>query len=66
MKKSYQHCGAKTVILGTEKDVIVPKALINDNFAGIDNVSVKILNLDVNHTLGFHYPEVVIETIYKE
>jgi pimeloyl-[acyl-carrier protein] methyl ester esterase len=63
MKNRYIHCGARTTIIGTETDVIVPKLLIMDNFQDLQNVDIRILNIPVNHTLGFHNPEAVIELI---
>jgi pimeloyl-[acyl-carrier protein] methyl ester esterase len=63
MKKFYSHCGVKTLILSTSNDVVVPTAIIGDNFSAIDGVSVKILNLEIKHTLGFHGPEIVANEI---
>ncbi|MDR1435066.1 MAG: hypothetical protein LBI77_01505 [Puniceicoccales bacterium] len=63
MKKFYPHCGVKTLVLGTQNDAIVCDAVIGDNFSKIDGVTVKILNLEINHTLGFHSPEIVANEI---
>jgi pimeloyl-[acyl-carrier protein] methyl ester esterase len=63
LKKSYPHCGTKTTIIGTTLDIIFPKAVIEDNFKEFANVTIKILDLDIIHTLGFHYPEVVLDVL---
>ncbi|MDR0418517.1 MAG: hypothetical protein LBH08_03780 [Puniceicoccales bacterium] len=63
MKKNYSHCGVPTMIIGTYEDKIVPKIIIDDNFSAMANVTVKILNLNINHTLGFHSPKIVAHEI---
>ncbi|MDR1366604.1 MAG: hypothetical protein LBJ13_01710 [Puniceicoccales bacterium] len=63
MKKNYSHCGVPTMVIGTYADKIVPKIIIDDNFSAMANVTVKILNLDINHTLGFHSPKIVAHEI---
>ena len=64
MGKSYEHCGVKTLVIGSTDDVIVPMSIINDNFAHLNNVS--ILQIDNGkHALGYFYPEIVVKKIYE-
>ncbi|MDR3317549.1 MAG: hypothetical protein LBS71_01945 [Puniceicoccales bacterium] len=63
MKKSYAHCGVKTLIIGIKNDSVVSEEVIMDNFSGIHGVTIKILDLNVNHTLGFHHSEIVADEI---
>ena len=64
MENSYEHCGVKTLVIGSTDDVIVPMSIINDNFAHLTNV--KIMQLDNGrHALGYLYPELVAKKIYE-
>ncbi|MDR0942768.1 MAG: hypothetical protein LBM19_04155 [Holosporales bacterium] len=63
MKDSYKHCGADTIIVGTPDDSVIPSVLIEDNFADIDCVEIKMLDLGIGHTLGFNRSEVVLSII---
>jgi hypothetical protein len=63
MKENYSHCGVPTMIMGTQGDTIVPPGIIEENFSTISHVTVKILDLKTNHSLGFHHPEIVAHGI---
>lgn len=60
MKLSFTHCGAATLIIGSEQDTIVGKDILEDNFEHL--CPLKFIN-GVNHTLGFSKPQEVYGTI---
>jgi pimeloyl-[acyl-carrier protein] methyl ester esterase len=64
MKKSYEHCGCPTLIIGSGEDEIVTMSLIHDNFQHMGNVIVEEID-GVPHSLGFHKPAEVSEKIKK-
>lgn len=53
MKRTYQHCGTKTLMIGTTEDKIVPMSLIKDNFSAISNVTITEEE-GCGHSLGFN------------
>ncbi len=62
MEHSYQHCGVKTLVIGSADDLIVPMSIINDNFANLNDVT--ILQLDSGrHALGYLYPKLIARKI---
>ena len=52
MKLKYNHCGKKTLIIGSEDDQIVPPEIIENNFQKIDNVKIQYVD-DGKHALGY-------------
>ena len=62
MKKSYQHCGIRTLAIGSYDDVIVPMSIINDNFKNIENVSILPIEHG-KHALGYIQPKLIAEKI---
>lgn len=62
MHKEYHFNGPKTLVLGTEEDMIVPMSLIKDNFSEIS--LVKIIQLKgCGHSLGFSLADEVSKLI---
>lgn len=53
-----------TLILGTECDVVVPPEIIEDNFKGIPNVEIEILQKG-GHGLGYNEASVVASKIHN-
>ncbi|MDR3151596.1 MAG: alpha/beta hydrolase [Holosporaceae bacterium] len=64
MKKSYDHCGCPTLVIGSDQDEIVPTSILDDNFRDKKNVIVEQIN-GAYHSLGFHKPREVFEKIKK-
>ncbi len=64
MEKSYQHCGVKTLVIGSTDDVIVPMSIINDNFAKLNNIKILQFNTG-RHALGYLDPKLVAEKILE-
>lgn len=62
MKLSFEHCGAPTLIIGSNEDKIVEKSILEDNFK--NRFQLEFIN-GVNHTLGFSQPKEVFELIKK-
>ena len=52
MRYKYEHCGARTLIIGSKQDRVVEHSILLDNFEDNENVQLKYIN-QVNHTLGF-------------
>ncbi|MDR1906957.1 MAG: hypothetical protein LBQ03_01940 [Puniceicoccales bacterium] len=65
MKKSYPHCGVPTRVIGTRRDRVIPSAVIRDNFSRKEAISMRILDLNIDHTLGWHSPEIVAHEIKR-
>ncbi|MDR3030793.1 MAG: methyltransferase domain-containing protein [Holosporales bacterium] len=65
LKTDNKHCGAKTVIIGSYDDRIVPPILIEDNFACLNNVLIKYVD-KAGHSLGFNMSEVIANIIQEE
>ena len=62
MENRYEHCGVKTLVIGSADDVIVPMSIINDNFSKLSNTT--ILQLDyAKHALGYIKSQIVVEKI---
>ncbi|MDR1334662.1 MAG: alpha/beta hydrolase [Holosporaceae bacterium] len=64
MKKSYDHCGCPTLVIGSDHDEIVPLSILEDNFRHNKNVVIEQIN-GISHSLGFHKPEEVFENIKR-
>lgn len=64
MKVAYKHCGCPTLIIGSKDDQIVPTSLIEENFAGIDNVTIDYIS-PAAHALGFVKPKETFEVIKR-
>jgi pimeloyl-[acyl-carrier protein] methyl ester esterase len=63
MKKSYEHCGCPTLIIGSDADEIVPMSIINDNFQNLGSrARIEEIN-GVPHSLGFLKAKEVAEKI---
>lgn len=65
MRKAYKHCGVETIAIATKNDIIVPKIVMDDNFSKISNVTMKYVEGNICHTLGFDKPEVIIDAIHE-
>jgi hypothetical protein len=62
LKTDNKHCGAKTTIIGSYNDEIVPKRIIEDNFSGLNNVSIMYVN-EPRHILGYAMEKEVASVI---
>ena len=60
MGKAYDHCGVRTLIIGSVEDMIVPMSIIEDNFKDIHNISI-IKTTDIGHSLGYNKTNLVLE-----
>lgn len=64
MKKTYEHCGIRTLVIGSSDDVIVPMSIINDNFANLENITIQQIETG-RHALGYIHPKLVANQIYE-
>lgn len=64
MKNVYQHCGVRTLIIGSIYDKVLDNSIILDNFENLQNVELSYINT-VNHTLGFSEAEKTFKLIRK-
>ena len=62
MEHNYQHCGAKTLVIGSTDDLIVPMSIINDNFENLKDVTILRLPSG-RHALGHLHPKLIAEKI---
>ena len=62
MEHNYQHCGAKTLVIGSTDDLIVPMSIINDNFDNLKDVTILRLPSG-RHALGHLHPKLIAEKI---
>lgn len=62
MKGSYFHCGARTLVIGSNSDKVVEKNIIENDFKNF--AQIKYIN-DVNHTLGYSRSQEIFEAIHS-
>lgn len=62
MENRYEHCGVKTLVIGSADDVIVPMSIINDNFSNLKDVTILQLNTG-RHALGYLHPVLIAKNI---
>ena len=64
MENSYEHCGARTLVIGSFDDVIVPMSIINDNFAHLPNITIQQLR-NGKHALGYLNSRIIAEKTHE-
>lgn len=60
------HCGVRTSVVCDVNDKIVPKIIVEDNFRNFDQVSIRYIDENAGHLLGYKNPEIIIEAIHNE
>lgn len=64
MKSKYNHCGCKSLVIGTNDDPIILPQILHDNFSDRSDVSLKIMQ-GKHHVLGWKDAEHVAHMIHE-
>ena len=64
LKRKYNHCGCKSLVIGTTGDPIILKEILKDNFSHNPNVTLKFVQGE-HHVLGWKDAKVVSQMIQE-